>query len=81
MCRCWVWDRGPASVGFDQDPSTERTPVETDPIRMCELLVGLPEVRVLGVEQPDDGSRLVVHVACPEDWQRDCGGCGTRGWV
>ncbi len=55
--------------------------METDPIRMCELLVGLPEVRVLGVEQPDDGSPLVVHVACPEDWQRDCGGCGTRGWV
>ena len=56
--------------------------METDPIRMCELLVGLPEVRVLGVEQPDDGSQLVVHVACPEDWQRDCGRCGTlHNWT
>jgi transposase len=26
--------------------------VETNPIRMCELLVGLPEVNVLGVEEP-----------------------------
>ena len=56
--------------------------METDPIRMCELLVGLPEVRVLGVERPDDGSPLVVHVACPEDWQRDCGRCGTlHNWT
>jgi transposase len=48
---------------------------------MCELLVGLPEVRVRGVEQPGDGLPLTVHVACPDDWQQDCGQCGSRGWV
>ena len=26
-----------------------RTPVEVNPMRMCELLVGLPDVNVLGV--------------------------------
>jgi transposase len=48
---------------------------------MCEILVGLPQVQVRGVEQSGEGLPLVVHVACPEDWQRDCGRCGTRGWV
>ena len=24
---------------------------------------------------------LVVHVERPPDWQQDCPGCGTRGWV
>ena len=24
---------------------------------------------------------LVVQVECPPDWQQDCPGCGTRGWV
>jgi hypothetical protein len=35
--------------------------VETDPTRMCELLVGLPAVDVLGV---DDGHEdaVVVHI-------------------
>lgn len=29
--------------------------METDPIRMCELLVGLGEVEVLGVNDPGEG--------------------------
>ena len=44
--------------------------METDPTGMCELLVGLPAVTVLGVE--DTGGAVVVHlelrtgkVACP----------------
>ncbi|MGI8519796.1 MAG: hypothetical protein ACR2MC_04190 [Actinomycetota bacterium] len=33
----------------------------TDPTRMCELLVGLPAVRVLGIVDEGDGP-LLVHV-------------------
>ena len=29
--------------------------METDPTRMCELLVGLPEVNVLGVDDGVEG--------------------------
>lgn len=35
--------------------------METDPTRMCELLVGLPEVRVLAVEDRC-GEPIRVHV-------------------
>ena len=55
--------------------------METDPTRMCQILVDLPEVDVLGVEPAVSGSPLVVHVSCQADWQRDCPACGTRGWV
>jgi hypothetical protein len=43
--------------------------------------VGLPEVDVLGVESPAQGSPLVVHVACPQGWQADCPSGGSRGWM
>ena len=46
--------------------------METNPIRMCELLVGLPDVNVLGLEDIPGGP-LRVHVelrssavGCPE---------------
>lgn len=55
--------------------------METDPTRMCQILVDLPEVDVLGVEPAVSGSPVVVHVSCQADWQRDCPACGTRGWV
>ena len=55
--------------------------MEADPTRMCQLLVGLPDVDVLGVEQSCDGSALVVHIRCPENWQAACPACGTQGWV
>jgi len=35
VCRSWVWDRCPASVGFDEDPWTGRIPGWTGPTRMC----------------------------------------------
>ena len=45
--------------------------METNPIRMCELLVGLPDVDVLGIDD-EDGEPIRVHVesrvrrpACP----------------
>lgn len=43
---------------------------------MCELLVGLPDVDVLGVTDPDDGvSPLVIEVSSRADqgWCRECG--------
>ena len=49
--------------------------METDPTRMCALLVGLPDVRVLAVDdQP--GEPIVVHVeqAGPRPWCHSCGG-------
>jgi transposase len=36
--------------------------VETDATRMCQLLVGLPTVVVLGVVDEDTGSPIVIHV-------------------
>jgi transposase len=53
--------------------------VETDPIRVCELLVGLPEVIVLGVED-EAGEPIRVHVESRID-EQTCGGCGARAWV
>lgn len=49
--------------------------MEINPTRMCELLVGLPEVDVLGVVN-DPGEPLEVHVQCREldRWCRACGG-------
>jgi len=45
-----VGQGGLAGVGFDQGPWTGRTRVETDPTRTCQLLVGLPDVVVLGFD-------------------------------
>jgi len=48
--------------------------LEVDPTRMCELLVGLPEVHVLAVEDVDDGP-LVVHIE-QAGARPACAGCG-----
>jgi hypothetical protein len=53
--------------------------VEIDPTRMCELLVGLPDVEVLGIDSPEPG-HLVVVVAARED-RPSCARCGTAAWV
>jgi hypothetical protein len=53
--------------------------VEVDPTRMCELLVGLPEVSVLGVVDVT-GDPLRVHVEMRPDCRR-CGGCGAAARV
>ena len=53
--------------------------METDPTRMCQLLVGLPEVIVLGVvDQP--GYPLEVHIEQASD-RPACLGCGGRPLV
>lgn len=48
--------------------------MEVDPTRMCELLVGLPEVVVLGVDELDDDSLVI----CIEQagGRPACVGCG-----
>jgi len=53
--------------------------VEIDPTRMCELLVGLPDIDVIGVADPEPG-RLVVVVAAREA-RPVCGRCATAAWV
>ncbi len=35
--------------------------VESDPTRMCELLVGLPDATVLGVDEADDRVTVVIE--------------------
>ncbi len=49
----------------------------TDPTRMCELLVGLPAVRVLGVVDEPDGP-LRVHVETAGE-RPACQRCGAAG--
>jgi len=48
--------------------------VELDPTRMCELLVGLPDVNVLAVDDVAD-EPLRVHVETREP-RPTCPGCG-----
>lgn len=53
--------------------------METDPIAMCELLVGLPAVKVLGVDDDDEGP-LRVHGETRRTRCR-CERCEAPGWV
>ncbi len=48
--------------------------METDPLRMCELLVGLPDVEVVGVADWPSGLRIVVRSCKPRP---SCACCGT----
>jgi hypothetical protein len=48
--------------------------VVTDPTRICELLVGLPDVRILGVEHLAGGP-LTVSIEQAAD-RPACMGCG-----
>jgi transposase len=53
--------------------------VEVDPTRMCELLVGLPAINVLAVDDDRDDA-LVVHIESRVT-RPGCAGCGTPAWV
>jgi transposase len=53
--------------------------VESDPRRMCEILVGLPTVTVLGIEDVV-GEHLRVHVQSRAS-RPFCSGCGTAAVV
>ena len=51
--------------------------MEQDPTRMCELLVGLGDVDVVGID--DEATEpLVVHVRTR--CRPVCWGCGARVW-
>ena len=52
--------------------------METDATRMCALVVGLPDVNVIGVEDVE-GQPLRVHVETTAAVV-GCAGCGTRAW-
>ena len=49
--------------------------METDPIRVCELLVGLPDVNVVGVDGPGAGESLRLHIESrgPRPACEECG--------
>jgi hypothetical protein len=50
-----------------------------DPTRKCELLVGLPEVNVLGIDDVA-GEPLRVHIEVRSS-RPGCGGCGRFAHV
>lgn len=54
--------------------------MECNPTRMCELLVGLGEVNVLGVDDRPGGP-IIVKVESRLDEQAWCRRCGTRGSI
>lgn len=52
--------------------------METDPTRMCELLVGLPDVNVLAATDEPDGPLVIdIEARVGVEWCRDCG-CPAR---
>ena len=51
--------------------------METDPTRMCALLVGLPSVTVNGVGEWPLWLRVEIETGAPRP---DCAGCGTPAW-
>lgn len=53
--------------------------MEVDPTRMCELLVGLPAVNVLGIDDERD-SVVVVHIES-RTARPGCAACGTQARV
>jgi transposase len=54
--------------------------VEVDPTRMCELLVGLPEVNVLGIDDALGVPVVVVHVESRSS-RPGCPSCGRSARV
>ena len=52
--------------------------MESDAARMCELLIGLPDITVLGID--DEPGPLVVHVES-SGLVRACLGCREPGRV
>jgi ribosomal protein S27AE len=91
---CLAFERGPATdrghpPGVTQGLSVNREvptpsilespPVETDPHGMCDLLVGLPEMTMLGITEVV-GGLLRVHVQT-RALRPGCPNCGTLARV
>lgn len=53
--------------------------MEVDPTRMCELLVGLPAVNVVAIDDDRDDA-VVVHIEQHAS-RPGCAACGTRAWI
>ncbi|MHB8262532.1 MAG: transposase family protein [Acidimicrobiales bacterium] len=53
--------------------------MEINPIRMCEHIVGLPSVNVLGIDD-EPGGRLIVHIEC-RGGRPCCGRCNTTAVI
>jgi hypothetical protein len=53
--------------------------VEFDPTRVCELLVGLPAINVLGIDD-ERTDVVVVHIESRVS-RPGCPSCGTQAWV
>ena len=51
--------------------------METDSTRMCALVVGLPNVTILGVGEWPSWLRVKIETRSPRP---DCAGCGTPAW-
>ena len=52
--------------------------MEYDPTRMCELLVGLGDVEVLGIDDKEGAPlRVLIRRRVPRP---PCGGCGGPLW-
>ena len=54
--------------------------MESDPTRICQILVGLPDVAVLGVEDLPAGGPVTVHIESLVEQDR-CPRCRGAGWV
>ena len=65
-------------IGGSYTSPASGAPVETNATRMCALLVGLPDVNVIGVADVE-GQPLRVHVETIVTMS-GCAGCGSRAW-
>ena len=70
--------RDPPESVLSKTTEDRRIPVEYDPRRMCELIVGLGDVEVLGVVD-EQGAPLRIHVRCRAP-RPPCSGCGGSLW-
>ncbi len=73
-----LWGRVLHNSGVETIHVREEDPVETDGRRMCELLVGLGEVDLVGVEELG-GDRLRLTIRTRSARPR-CGVCGGGVW-
>ena len=73
------WGTGTPRIGGSYAGRVLGVPVEFNPTRMCELLVGLPDVNVLAVDDRP-GEPIVVHLEARLD-RVCCRECGSRAVV
>ena len=67
---------GASRIGCDEH-QFEAAPVEENPTRICELIVDLGDVEILGVDDAPGGP-LALHIRTRA--RQVCGGCGEAVW-